>query len=146
VICGLWLLWVLRMVRQEHSVVQDGEMSMLKFSKKWTVKGRDLKTKCNYETISNTTKIKKDKKKTCFKIRQSFRNMSLPSSHSSNSDSKSPFTEQLSASSTYHYICLHKRHTQDYLSAKPEAKTGKTHLTAIHLAKKLSIKYHNESL
>lgn len=42
-ICGLWSLWLLKMVKQNHRAVQDSEHSMLQRSTKWTVDGEDVK-------------------------------------------------------------------------------------------------------
>lgn len=42
-ICGLWLLWQLKMVKLNHRVFQASEHNMLQGSIKWTVNEEDMK-------------------------------------------------------------------------------------------------------
>lgn len=43
VICGLWSLWLLETVKENHRVVEDSEHNMLQRGMKWTANGEDVK-------------------------------------------------------------------------------------------------------
>lgn len=117
-ICGLWLLWQLKMVKLNHRVFQASEHNMLQWGIEWTVNGK--------WQVEKRWEEQDDKLAHEYQRNLHFSSRLCPP--------PVPLT-LLCVVHVYHEGCLHKQHTHDYLSAsaKPEQKTGKTHPTAIHL-------------